>query len=313
MSFSISIGNNSPLVLEPFFPNQLERFLLPGSQPLAATGSFGTVLVQQYHGEHFSFRYLVLQLFQKITLQWQEDEQLNIQAVLSQGFSYNRGRTRVTLKPSQYNFVWAPGTITKAHFSGGKIYRLFHSLYAPQLVQKLVPSFARFQQLHIEKQAFYMEKETSEAINNIVVAPYDATARDFYFETRLRDIVFTTLQKGPRKFFKGFTQNTLSAIFLADDLIVNNLDKHFTITEIAEKVGLNTTKLKTDFKKIIGMALFERLHNARMEKARTLLLQTDIPIKVIYEMIGYDHLTSFITAFRRHFGTTPGDLRRTGT
>jgi AraC-like DNA-binding protein len=310
MDFSLFNDKGGALLLEPVLPHRWKNFMLPGSQPLSASGDFGSILIQQYQAENFSIRYFVLDLVQKVALQWKEEEKLIIQAALSQGYHYERGQAHIALKPSQYNLVWAPGTVTNAHFSKGNLYRLFHTLCAPPLVQKLVPSFFDLQQQHIEKQAFYMEREVSDAINKIVAAPYEAPALDFFFETRLRDVFFTTLQKGGRKFYKGITQNDLSAIYTADNLILNNLDKHFTIKEIAEKVGLNEFKLKTGFKKITGMALFERLHKARMEKARTLLLQTDMPIKAIYETIGYDHLTSFITSFRKHFGITPGEIRR---
>lgn len=310
MNFILTSETSGPVTLLPHLPDQWKKFRLPGFQPLSASGDFGSILLQQYTGENFSIRYFLIHLLKKITLQWQEEEKLAIQLALAQGYRYNRHQQMIVLKPSQYNMVWAPGTLTQAHFETPSMHRLFHSLYAPPLVQKLMPSFFNEQQQHIEKQVFYIEAEVKEAVNKIIGAPYNEPARDFFVENRIRDIFFTTLQKGGRKFYKGFSQNDLTAIYQADHLIINNLNKHFTITEIAEKVGLNEFKLKTGFKKIIGLALFERLHKARMEKARELLLQTDIPIKVIYEMVGYDHLTSFITSFRKHYGITPGELRR---
>jgi AraC-like DNA-binding protein len=153
----------------------------------------------------------------------------------------------------------------------------------------------------------------SEAVNSMLHSPYEGTAQDFFFENKVREILFSILHKGVKKFYPGITDHDLSAIYAADQLILSNLDKHFTTSEIAKKVHLNEFKLKTGFKKVIGMALYERLHVARMERARTLLLQTDKPLKQIYEEIGFDHLTSFITSFRKHFGIPPAALRRTSS
>jgi AraC-like DNA-binding protein len=64
------------------------------------------------------------------------------------------------------------------------------------------------------------------------------------------------------------------------------------------------------FRQVFGSGVFETLLKARMQKARSLLLETDKPIKEVASLIGYERLTSFITAFRKHFGYTPASLRR---
>jgi AraC-like DNA-binding protein len=83
-----------------------------------------------------------------------------------------------------------------------------------------------------------------------------------------------------------------------------------TIPDISQKTVLNEFKLKMVFKQVFGMGVFETLMQARMQKARAYILETDKPIKEIASLIGYERITSFITAFRIHFGYTPASLRR---
>lgn len=310
MNHSFTSESHGPFIWRPASLSGFKGFLLKGSKPYSYTGEFGRVLVQEFTSELFIIRYITAEFLRKMVLRWREENLFKIQLVLSDELNYQRNGDSIQLGPSNYNLVWAPQEETKAQFSKGKVYRFFNTYFVPELVQKLVPSFLTLQHSQIEKQVFWTEPEISDAVQSILQAPYEEGVRDFFFENKAREILFTILSKGIRKFYQGHTEQDLSAIYQADQLILSNLDKHFTIEEIAQKVGLNEFKLKTGFKKVIGKALYERLHAARMEKARMLLLQTDKPIKAIHDEIGYRHLTSFITSFRKHFGVSPGSLRR---
>lgn len=310
MNHSLTSESHGPFVWKPVLLKKFKDFILKGSQPYSYSGDFGSVFVQEFTSELFTIRLITLEFFRNMIIHWKEEQNLKIQLALSNDLNYRRNGTSIQVGPSKYNLVWAPGRETIAHFSKGKVYRLFNTYYSPELVKKLIPSFLSLQHLQIEKQTFWTEPEITKAVNSILKSPYEGSVCDFFYENNIREMLFSTLRKGARKFYPGITDHDLSAIYQADQLILSNLDKHFTISEIAKKVNLNEFKLKTGFKKVIGMALYKRLHSARMERARELLLQTDKPIKAIHEEIGFEHLTSFITSFRKYFGMPPGELRR---
>lgn len=46
-----------------------------------------------------------------------------------------------------------------------------------------------------------------------------------------------------------------------------------------------------------------------MQHALTLLRERRLAVARIAESVGYSHQTSFATAFRRHFGMRPRDVR----
>jgi AraC-like DNA-binding protein len=106
------------------------------------------------------------------------------------------------------------------------------------------------------------------------------------------------------------TQKENDSLYKARDIIMADITKHFSIREISQKVQLNEFKLKTGFKQVFGTGIFEYLLKIRMEKAYQLLIETDKPIKEIASIAGYDYLTNFITAFRKHFAQTPKEVRR---
>jgi AraC family transcriptional regulator, transcriptional activator of the genes for pyochelin and ferripyochelin receptors len=96
----------------------------------------------------------------------------------------------------------------------------------------------------------------------------------------------------------------------AASMITSDIQQHFSINEIASKVGTNSYSLKKEFKQVHGMGPYEYLVNERMKKASELLLQTDDPIKVICSQVGYKSSSSFISVFRRHFGMAPSQWRK---
>jgi len=92
--------------------------------------------------------------------------------------------------------------------------------------------------------------------------------------------------------------------------IESNLRKHHTIAQLASRINMNATKFKNGFRRLFGTGVFEHLHRARMEKGRELLLQTDLSVKHIGIDMGYPDWRSFMRAFKKYYGVTPGSLRK---
>ena len=58
-----------------------------------------------------------------------------------------------------------------------------------------------------------------------------------------------------------------------------------------------------------GMTFFEYLYHRRMEKAKVLLEETDLPIQEISNQCGYASLNTFYKAFQRTYAATPSSMR----
>lgn len=97
----------------------------------------------------------------------------------------------------------------------------------------------------------------------------------------------------------------MACIEKAKKLIDSDPSRHHTIDEIATHTGISPTKLKKDFKLLFGTGLYHYLKETRMDRALYLIEQTEKPLKQISKMLGYSHLTSFITAFKKKYGTPP--------
>ncbi len=281
-------------------------------------------MVQQIDAENYSFRYSVFNFIKKVTLIFQEETTwIRSQLIL-------KGRLKVKtqeeinlyLREGQFLLFNSKNNFQTAHFEKGKEYWLFEADYSIELLKpllltfpslnKFIDNFSTTNELLKIKQPRFATPEMTKIVYDLFRCPYDENLRKQYFENKVNDFLFEVLAKT----FNGesskgnLTQKENDAVLDARELILNDITKHFTIKEISQRVQLNEFKLKSGFKEVFGMGLFEFLLQARMEKARQLLIETDKPMKEIAALTGFEFLTNFIAAFRKYFGYTPGELRR---
>jgi AraC-like DNA-binding protein len=76
----------------------------------------------------------------------------------------------------------------------------------------------------------------------------------------------------------------------------------------ADLIKMNPTILSKVFKDITGWNFIDYLTNIRIEKAKDLLMETDMKINCIAEKIGYKH-SYFNRLFKKHEGVTPSHFR----
>jgi AraC-like DNA-binding protein len=108
----------------------------------------------------------------------------------------------------------------------------------------------------------------------------------------------------------AFSAHQLRCLHAARDILGNEMEHPPTIREVARAAGLNETTLKHGFRMMFGETPFDYSVRCRMQRALKLLGEERIPMARVAEAVGYHHPTSFATAFRRHFGLQPKQIRR---
>lgn len=87
--------------------------------------------------------------------------------------------------------------------------------------------------------------------------------------------------------------------------------KPCTIQALAEQFNLSHSRLQHLFKQETGMSLGHLLTQQRLHRAAHLLTHSNKRIKEIAHAVGYEHASSFIRAFERHFAKAPRLFRQT--
>jgi len=83
-----------------------------------------------------------------------------------------------------------------------------------------------------------------------------------------------------------------------------------TISELAALAGVSNRHLMRAFKQSTGRTIGTYVEEVQLERARQLLLQTDLSIKAIANQLGFSHTQNFSTAFQRATRQSPKVFRR---
>ena len=81
------------------------------------------------------------------------------------------------------------------------------------------------------------------------------------------------------------------------------------INDVAQKIGINRSYLTSIFRQQMGISPQEYLMQYRMDKAREILLESDISIQEIALRVGYDNALTFSKIFKSYYGLSPAHYR----
>ncbi len=87
------------------------------------------------------------------------------------------------------------------------------------------------------------------------------------------------------------------------------MDINMSVTAVAQEVNVSLQYLSTNFKKRYRIGLSEYITLVRIEHAKELLVNTNIPIADISQKVGYVNPRSFFRNFMRIVGTSPKEYR----
>jgi two-component system response regulator YesN len=95
--------------------------------------------------------------------------------------------------------------------------------------------------------------------------------------------------------------------------IEENFKRTINETELANTAGVSVSKLQHDFPAQFGINLQDYQTEVRINKAKTLLTETNKAIKQIAREVGYKSGESFCRAFKKMTNQTPSEYRETPT
>ncbi|MFD0961108.1 helix-turn-helix domain-containing protein [Paenibacillus chungangensis] len=95
-------------------------------------------------------------------------------------------------------------------------------------------------------------------------------------------------------------------MFIEDHFSDPNMSLHM----VSVQFNLNPSHLSRLFKEEFNVRFIDYLTSLRINRAKQLLIETDLPINDIAEKVGYMHAFSFIRAFKKSEKLTPGYYRK---
>jgi AraC family transcriptional regulator len=101
-------------------------------------------------------------------------------------------------------------------------------------------------------------------------------------------------------------------LYTAEDWILRNLHRRFSVPELADAVGVSQRTLLTAFRQEHHTSIQEFVRQKRVQEAARLLSSTQMPIKEIAVRVGIPDLQAFNKIIRLETGSSPRQFRALG-
>jgi len=162
---------------------------------------------------------------------------------------------------------------------------------------------------YIEGPSFTMTPEMQTIVDSLFNIQYEGKTKMMFFRSQITTLLshfFGQLASLKTKKIKTPERDKLNQ---ARDILLNNLDNPPSLSEISKQIGLNTFKLKKDFKAFFGVPVFKYLQNERLTLAHKMIRNQESTVQEAAWHVGYDSLSSFSNAFEKKFGYRPSQIK----
>jgi AraC-like DNA-binding protein len=103
-----------------------------------------------------------------------------------------------------------------------------------------------------------------------------------------------------------------AAIRRAREMLLSDMRRPPSLADLAKAANLSERRLNSGFRQLYGATVFEVLRDERLEHARQALEADALSLKELSYRVGYNHVSSFVHAFRARYGAPPGQYSRRG-
>lgn len=234
------------------------------------------------------------------------------------------GRMQITIGAQDFELVADQAALTNAHephAAKGSEFEFISVGISPTFINSLVT------ELGLTRAAAEIVFRSSEVTDEILTATgraivnelaQEKVGRQEMLETLIRQLAIHLLRS--HLTVRKSAQLELSRAGLVDrrlrraiEFMHDNFGRELGLEEIAAAAYLSEFHFARLFKQIIGSTPHVYLANLRIEKARKLLAETEIPIIEIAAMVGYQSQSHFTKIFKSVTGLTPRTFRVVGS
>lgn len=163
---------------------------------------------------------------------------------------------------------------------------------------------------YVEGPSFFMTPEMQTIVNQIFHNRFEGKAKMMFFKSQITALLSHFFGQLSLMNEAAIPTGEREKLYQAKEILANNLETPPSLSELSRQIGLNSFKLKKNFKELFGVPVFKYLQNERLSKAHDLLRYEEISIQEAAWQVGYDSLSSFSNAFLKKFGFRPSEIKR---
>ncbi len=234
----------------------------------------------------------------------------------------NTKNASVVIPHGHYNLIFIPevdGTLyfDTPHRKTLEV-RFSEFLLTKHIGLKFKSVFKSFGDAIVHKKDYLLWKESkpispqlSFLLNDISECGFQDISKKAYLEAKIIELLITVLNdvSGDNNYKEVVPKDDYSSILKTEVYIKNNLKKSLTIPTLSHIAGLNTSKLKKEFKLVFGTTIFKYITELRMAKAKDLIANKGFTVSEASYEVGYKNPQHFTAAFKRKFGYLPRNIK----
>ena len=324
MPLQIISDHAGEIHLSSITPTMLWEYKLPETQRLVGSGPYGNFLLQEMTGSGYRIWYNIYQLHRHDTITVTDDQPgIRIPFILRNSFLYQaKGLGDWLMHERGYHIYYTPQLHTRLQFRQNKMYTSFELCVEQGLLEPLAPHYpalaalldcaSRGETAALGKDPVVATPAMIAIIRNILNNTHTGPLRQRYLDTKVSELVLLAVHQAvhytPPPFIK-LSEEEVEMIYETKALLLNELDKSYSIEQMGRKRGLTVHKLKKGFLRIYGTGIFDFLLEARMERAGALLQETHMPVEHVARLTGYKNIANFSVVFKKYYGYPPRYFR----
>lgn len=179
-----------------------------------------------------------------------------------------------------------------------------------EIFEKQLPNLLNPKENFVKGPTFFMTLDMQLAVQKIFNTPYSGNTRLLFLKSQVNELLahYFALLSSDKK--KELNEKDKEKLFQAKKIVSANYSKPPTLSELSKMIGLNSNKLKKNFKELFGIPVYKYIHEERLNKAYELLCHNNKTVQETAWEVGYESLSSFSNAFQKKFGTRPNEVKK---
>jgi AraC family transcriptional activator of pyochelin receptor len=180
---------------------------------------------------------------------------------------------------------------------------------------KVLNCMERGETLLVPPGKLLLQPRMAELLHAILQCSFQGLTRYLFIEAKILELFALQMEQlnsgsGLKEEWSQADKERLKAVH---DFINKAYLEPLTLADICLRFGLNEFKLKKGYKHFFGTTVFGHIHKLRMQTAQQLLTSGQMNVSEVSFYIGYNNISSFSAAFKKHFGYLPGIVKAQAT
>jgi AraC family transcriptional regulator, transcriptional activator of the genes for pyochelin and ferripyochelin receptors len=319
VNFSITLHTGAQLDFNPALPDRLKKKeVFPDT--LYSIGEWGSIFFQIFGLDGFGAVHSQFIVNEKISIHTRAHmESIRLHIVYKNNFHSNSSLGELRFLERHFNMIYVPEVNIHSHFHTAGEYCCFDITYSREYLQRFTP-YVTGLGTFLDKTESSLFSDTNHfsthgmisVIENVMSHKYKNDFAKFYLESKALELLTLAFEKFDQGTLQkdGVKEPEVEKMKAVKEWIENNDNAPGTLREIARRVGTNEYKLKKDFKAVFGLTVFDYLLKMKLEKAKQMLLDTNLSVSQIAFETGYANQGHFTRAFHKEFKILPSYLRK---